>query len=52
MPLKEGASQETVSANVKQLMDEGYSQQQAIAIALEMAGKARQDEQAKKSRGK
>lgn len=34
MPLTPGASRKAVSANIRKLMDEGYSQKQAIAIAL------------------
>jgi hypothetical protein len=41
MPLKKGSSDETVRANIRQLVREGYSQQQAIAIALRQAGKSR-----------
>lgn len=41
MPLKKGSSDETVRANIRKLVREGYSQQQAIAIALRQAGKSR-----------
>jgi hypothetical protein len=41
MPLKKGSSNETIEANVKKLMDEGYSQKQALAIAYNKAGKSK-----------
>jgi len=41
MPLKIGSSQATISANIRQLIKEGYSRDQAIAIALDKARKAR-----------
>lgn len=41
MPLKEGKSDAVVSANIRQLMREGYPQKQAVAIALKKAGRSK-----------
>lgn len=41
MPLKKGYSQATVSGNVREMMDSGRPQKQAVAIALETARKAK-----------
>ena len=40
-PLKKGSSDETISKNIKKLMDEGYPQKQAIAIAYSEAGRGK-----------
>jgi hypothetical protein len=41
MPLQKGSSREAVSGNIKELMETGRPQKQAVAIALRQAGKAR-----------
>jgi len=41
MPLKSGSSDKTVSSNIKTEMDSGKPQKQAIAIALDKAGKSK-----------
>lgn len=37
MPLHEGTSGKTVSGNIKEMMDAGYSKDQAVAASLNKA---------------
>lgn len=41
MPLKRGSSSKVISENIARLIREGYSKEQAAAIAFSKAGKSR-----------
>jgi hypothetical protein len=47
MPLKKGKSKEVISANIRELKHSGRPTEQAIAIALAKAGKARRQKKGK-----
>lgn len=42
MPLKKGSSKKTISSNIATEMRAGRPQKQAIAIAMDKAGKSRE----------
>ena len=48
MPLSSGKSQEDISHNIRKLRDEGYPHKQAIAIAMDKAGRGRSKKKSKK----
>jgi hypothetical protein len=41
MPLKKGKSSKIISDNIRELIEAGHPQKQAIAIAMKTAGKSR-----------
>jgi len=52
MPLKKGYSRLTVSGNIREMMDAGYPQKQAVAASLESARRSKKKTTKKKAKKK
>ena len=50
MPLQKGSSNAVVSSNVKELVQSGRPQKQAVAIAMSKAGRARKKVKQRRSK--
>ena len=48
MPLRKGSSKKVVKENIKELSSSGYPNDQAVAIALDKAGKGKRKKHGKK----
>ena len=49
MPLKKGYSKQTVSGNIREMMESGYPQKQAVAASLESARRSKKKAAKKKA---
>jgi hypothetical protein len=52
MPLKSGADRKTVSGNIKEMMDSGHPQDQAVAASLSNARRSKKGVRQMARRGK
>lgn len=41
MPLKKGKSKDTIAANIREMRKAGYSQDRAVAAAMDKAGRSK-----------